>query len=59
MNTELYELFESISPAELSKLRGKRQDTSTRDKQSLLKKVSEIEDILKKLNKRISLIEVE
>jgi len=59
MNTQLYELFESISPAELSKLRGKRQDTSTRDKQSLLKKVTEIEDILKKLNKRISLIEVE
>ncbi|MCS4229280.1 hypothetical protein M2408_005427 [Sphingobacterium sp. BIGb0165] len=59
MDTELYELFESISPAELSKLRGKRQDTSTRDKQSLLKKVSEIEDILKKLNMRISLIKVE
>ncbi|WP_104381344.1 hypothetical protein [Sphingobacterium sp. HMA12] len=59
METELYKLLERISPAELSKLRGKRQDTSTRDKQSLLKKVSEIEDILKKLNKRISLIEGE
>jgi len=59
MNTELYKLLENISPAELSKLRGKRQDTSTRDKQSLLKKVSEIEEILTKLNMKISLIKVE
>ncbi len=59
MNTELYKLFETISPAELSKLREKRQDTSTRDKQALLKKVSEIEEILTKLNMKISLVKVE
>lgn len=59
MDTELYKFFENISPAELSKLREKRQDTSTRDKQSLLKKVSEIEEILKKLNFQISLIKNE
>lgn len=53
--TELYKFIENITPAELAKLREKRQDTSTRDKASLLKKVSEIEEILFKLNVEISL----
>jgi|GEM_PF-1767376 len=55
MNTELYKFFEDMSPAELAKLRGKRQDTSTRDKNTLLKKVSEIEEILSKKDIEISL----
>ncbi|WP_159479800.1 hypothetical protein [Chryseobacterium sp. 18068] len=54
-NSELYKFFGNISPAELAKVRDKRQDTSTRDKASLLKKVSEIEQILEKLNIEISL----
>ncbi|PTT43213.1 hypothetical protein DBR28_00935 [Chryseobacterium sp. HMWF028] len=53
--SELYKFFENITPAELAKLRQKRQDTSTRDKASFLKKVSEIEDILQKLDVKISL----
>lgn len=53
MNKELYNFFENISPAELSKLRGKRQETSTRDKATFLKKVAEIEDILQQLNVKI------
>lgn len=44
----LYKFFEEITPAELSKLREKRQETSTRDKNLLLKKVAEIEEILTK-----------
>ncbi len=55
MENEIYKLLENISPAELAKLRNKRQDTSTRDKASLLKKVSEIEEILTKLNVEIFL----
>ena len=55
MKSELYKLLESISPVELSKLRDKRQDTSTRDKNLLLKKVTEIEEILIKLEVKISL----
>ena len=55
MENEIYKLLENISPAELAKLRNKRQDTSTRDKASLLKKVSEIEDILQKLDVEITL----
>lgn len=57
-NSELYEFFQNIAPAELAKLRNKRQDTSTRDKASFLKKVSEIEVILSKLNVEISLKKV-
>lgn len=55
MENEIYKFFENISPAELAKLRNKRQDTSTRDKTSLLKKISEIEEILSKLNVEVSL----
>lgn len=55
MNTVLYKFFEDMPPAELAKLRGKRQDTSTRDKNTLLKKISEIEEILSKENIEISL----
>lgn len=56
--SEFYNFFKKISPAELSKLRGKQQETSTRDKTLLLKKVSEIEGILNKLNIEISLKKV-
>lgn len=56
--SELYKFFENISPAELSKLRGKRQETSTRDKNLILKKVSEIEEILNKSTIKISLNKV-
>lgn len=52
---ELYNFLEKLSPAELAKIREKRQDTSTRDKSLLLKKVAEIEVILSKLNVEISL----
>lgn len=53
--SEFYKFFKNFSPAELSKLRGKQQETSTRDKTLLLKKVSEIEGILNKLDIEISL----
>ena len=53
--SDFYKFFENISPAELAKIRGKRQDTSTRDKNLLLKKVEEIQEILKKLDVEISL----
>lgn len=52
---KLYKFIEELTPVELSKLRGKRQETSTRDKALLLKKVAEIEEILHKLNIEISL----
>lgn len=55
MENKLYTFFDNISPAELSKIRGKRQDTSTRDKAKLLKKVIEIEEILQKLNVEVTL----
>lgn len=52
---ELFQFFDNLTPSELSKLREKRQETSTRDKVLLLKKVAEIEDILEKLKIEISL----
>lgn len=55
MEKKLYKFFENISPAELAKLRGKRQDTSTRDKKILLSKIAEIENILEKWDVEISL----
>lgn len=54
-NNELEKFFENLSPGELAKAREKRQDTSTRDKKTLLKKISEIEEILTKFNLEISL----
>lgn len=53
--TELYNFFKSMSPAELAKLRDKRQETSTRDKERFLKKVEEVEEVLKKLNVKFTL----
>ena len=53
--SELYKFIKNISPAELAKHRQKRQDTSSRDKALLLKKVLEIEQVLSKLNVEISL----
>lgn len=54
-NNKLYDLINNITPAELAKLREKRQETSTRDKKLLLNKVAEIEEIIQKLNFEISL----
>lgn len=54
-NMKLYELIDNITPAELAKIRNKRQETSTRDKKLLLNKVAEIEEIIQKLNFEISL----
>ena len=55
MENKLYKFFESLSPAELAEIRGKRQETSTRDKSRLLKKVAEIEEILQVKKVEISL----
>jgi len=52
---KLYEFINNISPSELANHRQKRQDTSSRDKALLLKKVLEIEELLTKLNVEISL----
>lgn len=53
--SELYKFFKNINATDLAKIREKRQDTSTRDKSRILKKVEEIEEILSKLNVEISL----
>jgi len=50
---ELKEQIENITPFELARLRGKRVDHSTRDKNNLLKKIDEIEEILKQVGKKI------
>lgn len=57
--SELYKFIDSISPAELAKHREKRQDTSSRDKALFLKKISEIDEILSKLNVKISIKKVQ
>ncbi len=46
MQNDLYAFFESISPSQLAKIRGTRQETSTRDRERFLKKVKEVQDIL-------------
>ena len=53
-NMKLYELIDNITPAELAKIRNKRQETSTRDKERLLKKVAEIEEVIQMLKFEIS-----
>ncbi len=58
MKTELYKFFEDLKPSELAKIREKSQETSSRDKARLLKKVAEIDEILKKKNIEISLKKV-
>lgn len=55
MGKELYKHFENIPPAELARLRDKEQRLSTRDKQRLLKKIAEIEEILKKRGEKIEI----
>lgn len=55
---ELYKFFENITPSELSRVREKRKETSTRDKERLMKKVIEIEEILQKFNAKISIKKV-
>ncbi len=54
MKKELYMFFEKLSPAEISKIMGKRQDNSTRDKKLLLKRILEIENFLDKKNMKIT-----
>jgi hypothetical protein len=50
---ELKEQIENITPFELARLRGKRVDHSTRDKNNLLKKIDEIEEIMQQVGKKI------
>ena len=57
MEKTLYNFFVSLSPIELSKIRGKGRNTSTKDKNALLKNVAEIEEILSKKNIEISIVE--
>lgn len=42
---KLIEFFMKIPPAELARLRGRRQDTSTRDKKKFLSVLEEIQAI--------------
>ena len=51
----LYEFIKNISPSELASYRQKHQDTSSRDKALLLKRILEIEELLSKLDVKISL----
>ena len=50
---ELLDYFQKITPAELARLREKDQRVSTRDKERLLKKVAEIEEVVNKLGEKI------
>ena len=55
---ELETFFKNIPPSELSKVRNKMQEASTRDKKRLLKKVIEIEKIVFDLGFEIELKEI-
>lgn len=55
MGKELYKHIENIPPSELARLRDKEQRLSTRDKQRLLKKVAEIEEIINKRGEKIEI----
>jgi len=50
---EITEVIKKIRPATLARVRGKRQEASTRDKNRLLKKAKEIDCILEKLGYKI------
>jgi hypothetical protein len=50
---EIKDFIAALSPAELAKARGRRQDTSTRDKISFLTKIEELERILDTLEVKI------
>lgn len=50
---EIKDFIAALSPAELAKARGKRQDTSTRDKIALLIKIEELETILESFDVKI------
>lgn len=52
---KLSKLIEKTIPAKLAKIRGKRQETSTRDKARFIKKVEEVEQVVKKLGYKIML----
>lgn len=52
---EIAKVIESITPFELARLREKRIEHSTRDKARLLAKVSEIEEVLNLMGKKIEL----
>lgn len=52
---EIKDFIAALSPAELAKARGRRQDTSTRDKISFLAKIEELESILETFEVKIVL----
>jgi hypothetical protein len=52
---ELKETVINMSPAEIARLRGKRQNLSSRDKQLFLNKIDEIETFAKNIGKEIVL----
>ncbi|WP_165940210.1 hypothetical protein [Dyadobacter psychrotolerans] len=52
---EITKVIESITPFELARLRDKRVEHSTRDKARLLAKVSEIEEVLNLMGKKIEI----
>lgn len=52
---ELKETVVNMSPAEIARLRGKRQNLSSRDKQLFLNKIDEIEAFAKAIGKEITL----
>lgn len=56
---ELKRIVEEMTPANLAKLRGKRQNLSSRDKQSLVRKVEEIETFCYQIGVEIILNKIE
>lgn len=52
---EISKIIEGITPFELARLREKRVEHSTRDKARLLAKVSEIEEVLCLMGKKIEI----
>jgi hypothetical protein len=52
---EITKVIEGITPFELARLRERRVEHSTRDKARLLAKVSEIEEVLNLMGKKIEI----
>ena len=55
---QLREEIENISPFELARLREKRVEHSTRDKARFLVKVTEIEEVLNLMGKKIEIKDI-
>ena len=51
----LLNTIKNTSPSELAKIRGRRIETSTRDKKRLLTKVAQIQSIIEKLGYEIEI----